>query len=187
MLMTPDYRPAQPLRVVAEGDEEVAQLLRRMTADAWPVAGGVILVAGPEVWPLVWVTAAGRQAVTDLHRGQHTVGHPTPARTIRTAWDCSRPDAGPARSIARLNIWATRSDGQEQPLNLWWDARRHHALLAAIVRMQRLLLFAEKPAPGTLHPLGGQPLPPGVVLQFDTPLAELAALLAGLRGGQAPA
>lgn len=131
--MIPETRPARPRQVLAEGDEEVAPLLRRMTADAWPVAGGVIIVAGPEVWPIVWITAAGQQAVTDFHLCQQAAGNPTPGLTIRTARDCSRPAAGPGRSVVRLNVWATRPDGQEQPRNLWWEVRRpplHHRWLA---------------------------------------------------------
>ena len=70
MTTRPDERPPRPIHIVAEGDAEVTQLLRRMTADAWRVGGGAIIVAGPQVWPVFWVAPEGQAALTAFSRTQ---------------------------------------------------------------------------------------------------------------------
>lgn len=178
MPLTPEDRPEQPIHVVAEGDAEVAQLYRRMTADAWQIAGGVVMTAGPAVWPIFWVAPDGQAALTDFSRfHQGADGQPLPDLSTRTAWDISRPERGPGASLARLTLWARHPTGEERALSLWWDAAYHQVLLATVVRCRHMLVLAAKPTPATLSNLRDAALPPGVVVAFDHAPVELAAVL----------
>jgi hypothetical protein len=179
MPIRPEDRPDRPIAVVAEGDAEVAQLLRRMTADAWQVAGGVILALGREVWPLFWVAPDGAAALTAFSRfHQDAAGQPLPDFVTRTAWDTSGPETAAGPRLARLTIWARHPDGREQSFSLWWDAIHHQVLLDQVVRTRRLLVLAAKPTPAMLGDPLAHPWPLGVVVTFDEALRELPALLA---------
>lgn len=52
MILTPEAGPEQPIVVVAEGQAEVAQLIRRRTANAWQVAGGLVSAGDGQRPPL---------------------------------------------------------------------------------------------------------------------------------------
>jgi hypothetical protein len=163
---------------VAEGDAEVTQLLRRMTANAWRVGGGAIIVAGPQVWPVFWVAPDGQAALTAFSRfHQDPAGQPLPDFATRTAWDGSRAETTPGPRIARLTLWARHPAGEERALSLWWDAASHAVLLATVVRCRRMMVLAAKPAPAALRNLRDPALPPGVVVVFDHELVELTTLL----------
>ncbi len=172
-----------------EGPAEVTQFLQRITADAWPIAGGVILMAGPELWPVCWVAEEGPPAVEAFARRQQDAAARSAGGPLQTAWDCTWPESGPGQRVARLTIWASQPNEQAQALSVWWDAHRHRIVLDYLVQTQHLLLLAAKPSLRALQSPAIQPLPAGVGVWFDSPLTDLATLLAegGEAAGAAPA
>lgn len=145
----PPFRHNKTIRVQAEGEAEISQLIRRMKAGAFRVDGSVVVQLGELVCPVGWVESAGLHKVKQVeafHR-KPDGGYWQDVR-LETEWDLSGPGNLPQpimAAIARLNVRFYRSDGQEAAIAYWFDAAYHHTILEWVVNTGKLMICPVKP------------------------------------------
>lgn len=183
----PNPPPSFPILVEPLDDDHAAYLIRLMQNGAWVLRSwavlGVPTAQGLHGWALTWPEPAAIAAIQQLE-----AAHTYPDVPVQTAWQCLCLTPPYHTALARLQIrWVGLPGAPE--LGLWCAAREHVGLLRAIVTHRRVMITPRAPPPAMLDDPRALAQLPGILLEFDSGLEIVQALLdllaadAGAGGG----
>ncbi len=167
--------PPFPILIEPRDDEHAAYLIRLMQQGAWAIRSWAVLgvEVGQELraWALTWPEPGAIAAIQQLE-----AAHDYPDVPVKTHWHCLCLTPPYHTALARLQIrWVGLPGAPE--IGLWCAAREHVGLLRAIVTHRRVMLTPRAPPPAMLDDPAALAQLPGILVEFDSGLEIVQALL----------